>query len=976
MGIDITALTTNADKLGECIDKNKKQEQDRKDEQLYGIIERKVKKEEHKREKPRGQDGTLKKCKRLFEKDASPEVLTKLEESLREQEKYYRYYVQCFLPVLDKAIERSKKISNETKERVKQAISEITYNSRYCFTHNRRDSETESGYSSDVEDDHEVEISNEITNNNALLLKAIKNGNNRKFRKYLKDCTDISSIKAEEGKNILHLIASLEKKQKCKFLGTLIKTVTKEDLAQLINSENQDGKTPFQVALINKVTKEKHESNTIRSNDNTLKFLTKLLEHGASSDNLGLSTKKLQDLKEEQKTYYRNFLEKLAEQGKNSKLKPEIKINTEAKIKEIIPRTINTPDSNDNYQLHLAIKNNDKELFKELLQKGADISLKDTDGNNALHLIVKPETKQKLELLNILLKGEQKVTCLELISNKDDAVNTTNKEGQTPLHQVLQRIQEKSKEPSLKNKIKNVVKKEFKDTGRYKTLELFLQNGADITVQDKDEKNALHYIASFKGEQKVACLKLTLGKDEFSKAINAVNGKEQTPLHQLLQYIKEKNEDRSCTDRKFEKTNRYKALELFLQNGADITVQDKDEKNALHYIALLKGEQKVTCLELISNKDDAVNTTNKEGQTPLHQILQRIQEKSENRSLKKFEKTKRYETLELLLKNGADITVQDKDGKNALHYIASFKGEQKVTCLELILGLVKNGTISKDKLGKAINAKNGEGNIPLELALKKKAKKGSIEHLSQETIFDLATNYDNTTKFCAALLQNGDSGSLWLKDPEFHTKKYYLTLRDLKDYSGTPQKAQEKAKELKEKLEEKYHCGTASKKCKSGIKEAGSGIRKGVSAVAGFIDPAKRTRELLAITITITVIAMVTFAFFQGQMAIGAAIPIIATAGVICLTLTLGFSGIKKLFEKSTNKAQDTFNDKNRSNSTTEQNQASKNLVNNDQQNLRNETKNQAVQESPNQSEHTESPPDTKMSAISINSLKNCVGIV
>ncbi|MDE5067401.1 ankyrin repeat domain-containing protein [Wolbachia endosymbiont of Drosophila leontia] len=693
MGIDITALTTNADKLGECIDKNKKQEQDRKDEQLYGIIERKVKKEEHKREKPRGQDETLKKCKRLFEEGASSEVLTKLEESLREQEKYYRYYVQCFLPVLDKAIERSKKISNETKERVKQAISEITYNSRYCFTHNRRDSETESGYGSDVEDDHEVEISNEITNNNALLLKAIKNGNNRKFRKYLKDCTDISSIKAEEGKNILHLIASLEKKQKCKFLGTLIKTVTKEDLAQLVDSENQ---TPFQAALINKVTKEKHESHTIQDNDNTLKFLTKLLEHGASSDNLGLSTKKLQDLKEEQKTYYRNFLEKLAEQGKKSKLKPEIRINTEAKIKEIIPRTINTPDSNDNYQLHLAIKDNDKERFEELLQKGAD------------------------------------------------------------------------------------------------------------------------------------------------------------------------------------------------------------------------------------------------------------------------------------------ITVQDKDGKNALHYIASFKGEQKVTCLELILGLVKNGTISKDKLGKAINAKNGEGNTPLELALKNKAEKRSIKHLLQGTIFDTATAYDNTTKFCTMLLEIGaDPCSLELKNPKFHTKKYYLTLRDLKDYSGTPQKAQEKAKELKEKLEEKYHCGTASKKCKSGIKKLDSAIKKTGSAVAGFIDPAKRTRELLAITITITVIAMVTFAFFQGQMAIGAAIPIIATAGVICLTLTLGFSGIKKLFEKSTNKAQDTFNDKNRSNSTTEQNQASKNLVNNDQQNLRNETKNQAVQESPNQSEHTESPPDTKMSAISImNSLKNCVGIV
>ncbi|WP_264732243.1 ankyrin repeat domain-containing protein [Wolbachia endosymbiont (group A) of Sphaerophoria taeniata] len=610
MGIDLSALATNADKLDEYIDKNKKREQDRKDEQLYGTIERKVKKEKHKREKPRGQDGTLKKCKRLFEEGASSEVLTKLEESLREQEKYYRYYVQCFLPVLDEVIERSKKTPNETKERVKQAISEITYNSKYCFTHNqndRRDSETESRYGSDVEDDHEVEISNGITNNNVQLLKAIKNGNNRKFRKYLKDCTDISSIKDEKGNNILHLIASLEKKQKCKFLGILIKTVTKEDLAQLINSENQDA---LQVALINKITKEKHEFHTIQDNDNTLKFLTKLLEHGASSDNLGLSTKKLQDLKEEQKTYYRNFLEKLAEQGKNSKLKPEIKINTEAKIKEIIPRTINTPDSNDNYQLHLAIKNNDKELFKELLQKGADISLKDTDDNNALHLIVKPETKQKLKLLHILLEASQKEQFIKAVNDK--------KEGQTPLHQVLQRIQEKSENRSLKK---------FEKTKRYKTLELLLQNGADITVQDKDEKNALHYIASFKGEQKVACLKLISDKDRFSNAVNTTNKEEQTPLHQLLQHIKEKNEDRSCTDRKFEKTNRYKALELFLQNGADITVQDKDEKNALHYIASFKGEQKVTCLELILNSVEkekfskAANATNEKERTPLQVAL-------------------------------------------------------------------------------------------------------------------------------------------------------------------------------------------------------------------------------------------------------------------------------------------------------------------------------------------------------------------
>ncbi|WP_353283658.1 ankyrin repeat domain-containing protein [Wolbachia endosymbiont (group A) of Pogonocherus hispidulus] len=823
MGIDLSALTTNANKLDECIDKNKKQEreQDRKDEQLYGTIERKAKKEEHKREKPRGQDGTLKKCKRLFEEGASSEVLTKLEESLREQEKYYRYYVQCFLPVLDKAIERSKKIPNETKDRVKQIILKITCNSRYCNQNDRRDSETESGYGSDVENDHKV------THNNVQLLKAIENGNNRKFKKYLKDCTDISSIKDEKGNNILHLIASLEKKQKCKFLGTLIKTVTEEDLAQLVDSKNQDA---LQVALINKITKEKHESHTIQNNDNTLKFLTKLLEHGASSDNLGLSTEKLQDLKEEQKTYYRNFLEKLAEQGKKSKLKPEIKINTEAKIKEIIPRTINTPDSNDNYQLHLAIKDNDKERFEELLQKGADISLKDTDGNNALHLIVKPETKQKLKLLNILLKASQKEQFIKAVNDK--------KEGQTPLHLVLQRIQEKSKEPSLKHKIKNVVKKEFKDTGRYKALELFLQNGADITVQDKDEKNALHYIASFKGEQKVACLKLISDKDD---AVNTTNREGLTPLHQLLQHIKGKNEDRSCTDRK-------------------------------------------------------------------------------------FEKTKRYETLELFLQNGADITVQDKDGKNALHYIASFKGEQKVACLKLILN-----SVEKEKFSKAANATNEKERTPLQVALITKTTKDKHNLVNPKS-------RDNTIKFCVKLVQNGVDPKQLILPERLWSKEYYKIIKGIEKSMGRALIPDDMRTELK---------------CNFGKKLKARDIVKYVNNVVCKV----------VTTLVFTALACaVIFSASQGSITIATASSIIAVIGVcylIYLNLENIYEGFGKIKGKFTEEKQLTLQD-NAPKNDTQCNNSVKDI-----ENKSNDLEEQEVQKSSSQSEYTENPA-TKMSDVSI----------
>ncbi|OCA07084.1 ankyrin repeat domain-containing protein [Wolbachia endosymbiont of Trichogramma pretiosum] len=662
MSTDLSVLVTNANKLGEYINKNEKQEQDKKDKQLYNIIERKVKKEKHDHKKPRSQDGTLKECERLFKEGASPEVLTKLEESFREQRKYHRYYVQCFLPVLGEVIEQLKKISDETKNQVRQAIYEVT---KSHSNKNRKDNESESGYGNNFE--NEVNGISD-SDNNVQLLKVIKNEDSVKFKKYLKDCTNVNSIKDEKGNNILHLIASLEKEQKYKFLVILEKKLTKENLAQLVDlvdSENQEGKTPFQVALINKIIKGKHDSHTIQDNDKTLKFLTKLLEYGASSDNLGLSTKELQYLKEEQKTYYCDFLEKLAKSVK----KPELKSEIRTKIKKIMPHTINTPDSNDNYQLHLAIKDKDEKSFKELLKKGADINLKDANGNNALH-----------------------------------------------------------------------------------------------------------------------------------------------------------------------------------------------------HIALLIGKKKVTCFKLIS-------------------------------------------------------------------------------------ALVKERKISEDKLDEAIKATNKQGNTPLELALKKKAEKKSIEYLSQETIFDLATNYDNTTKFCAALLQNGaNPDSLWLEDPELHTKKYYLTLRDLKDCSSTSQKAHEKAKELKEKLEEKYRCGTASKKCQSGIKKLGSGVKKGASAVWKCIDPVRRASVLLAITLATTIITVATLSCFQGQIAIGTALPIIAITGVVCLIFTLELSGIRKYVKELTNDQQ-TSKD-NLQTATQPENVT-------EQQNLAN---NSAAQE---QSEHTERPA-TKMRYISV----------
>lgn len=490
-------------------------------------------------------DGTLKKCKKLLKQGANPEVLKevliKLEKSPEEQKEYY---TQRFLPELKEEIKQSQKLDPTKKDAIGRIISEIIGKSsnKDPSPQSRRgsmeseESEPESGYVSDagddsekdsisnesisdtiISEDQELEISEETTvhsenskfessevetdekvsepishaanksqevetdggiaNNNAQLLEAIKNRNQKKFEKYLKDCTDISSVKDEKGNNILHLIASLRKEQKCNFLDTLVKSF-KKDLVQLVSGENQDRETPFQVALINKITKGKHESNTTQDNDNTLKFLVKLLEHGASHDQLKLSSKELQDLNEEQKIYYRNFLEKLAELGK--KLKSEINIEA----KKAIVHTINTPDSNGSYLLHLAVENNDKKDFEELLQENADITAEDGNGNNVLHHIASLKGWQKVAYLNLILDlVERKTISKEKFS---EAVIATNKEGWTPLQVALAK---KAKKGKYLLQVKTISDPTINYDNTTKFCATLLQNGANAdSLWLKNEK--------------------------------------------------------------------------------------------------------------------------------------------------------------------------------------------------------------------------------------------------------------------------------------------------------------------------------------------------------------------------------------------------------------------------------------------------------------------------------------------------------
>lgn len=114
-------------------------------QKLYDTIYKKVTKKTHSNQSPKKDgDRTIKKCIELFKKGADPNVFIQLEKSLREQEKYqkyYNYYTEKFLPALEIKVTESEELrkplvlNNEEKSsqrsptirgKILKIISEIT----------------------------------------------------------------------------------------------------------------------------------------------------------------------------------------------------------------------------------------------------------------------------------------------------------------------------------------------------------------------------------------------------------------------------------------------------------------------------------------------------------------------------------------------------------------------------------------------------------------------------------------------------------------------------------------------------------------------------------------------------------------------------------------------------------------------------------------------------------------------------------
>ncbi|KAF2903365.1 hypothetical protein ILUMI_02821, partial [Ignelater luminosus] len=382
---------------------------------------------------------------------------------------------------------------------------------------------------------------------------------------------------------------------------------------------------------------------------------------------------------------------------------------------------INSKTTNGATPLILSSRQGHSNIVSFLLNQNADVQTKDSRGRSALYWATRGGNKETITLLinkeanlkaNILCAASQytdKNTIESLLSHGLD-INSTDKEGKTPLHwasfsgrkdivklflskgakinaedkggntplywairtnhiQVVKLLLTQSKQTKLPNNCLHVAAK----YGNKDLISLLLLKGAQINLKDSHGMTALHHAANNADN---AAVLLAKGADIESK-----NNKNQTPL---ILAVENGSED---------------VVDFLLKEGANLETKTSDNETPL-IVSAKHGQNDVTCL-LIS-KGAKIRTKDHEGKTAFHWAALNTYTTPETIELFLSKspdflelQTAKQETplilaaqggsldaVRLLLSKNANIEAKDCNGMTALHWV-SIKGYQHILCILL-----------------------------------------------------------------------------------------------------------------------------------------------------------------------------------------------------------------------------------------------------------------------------------------------------
>jgi len=224
-------------------------------------------------------------------------------------------------------------------------------------------------------------------------------------------------------------------------------------------------------------------------------------------------------------------------------------------------RDINSGDT----PLHEAAAGGNPEIFKYLVKKGADINVKNSDGDSPIH----KASGHSLEIASFLIESGVNV-------------NIKNKHGETPLH--------------LAAKSRNAV-----------TIEYLITHGADVNSRTKFNGTPLNYashmpLLKYESKSRIemrikkyidtATILVRNGAD-----LNSQNSDKETPVFGM-----------------FYKGWPNEAIIFLIKNGAKVNVKNSSGKTSLH-LAVERNNKSM--VKFLIDKGAKVDKADKSGETPI-----------------------------------------------------------------------------------------------------------------------------------------------------------------------------------------------------------------------------------------------------------------------------------------------------------------------------------------------------------------------
>ena len=335
------------------------------------------------------------------------------------------------------------------------------------------------------------------------------------------------------------------------------------------------------------------------------------------------------------------------------------------------PRDVDASDKYGTTALHIAAFSSNYRAVQMLIEHTTAINSRDSKGRTPLHYATHDDLSTWDYKMPSQERRDDMFHCVELLLDHCASAEAQNNDGSTPLHVAASKVK-------MSQEI----------------VQLLVENGTNIDLQNNKGRTALHEASR---SCRVDIIQLILN---HNVEVDTPDSDGSTPLYLAIPEWR-----LTVSKTRLEAAN--EAVQLLLKHGAKINMQNHTGRAVLHRAA---EHCYLDIIRLILNHDADVDTPDTDGSTPLHLAISVIPRElntvpgiSEER--KQEARLETVASIQLLLKHGANVNLQDHMGRTSLHK-ASQRGD--VGIIEVILDYNAD-----------VDALDHDGSTPLNLAILK-----------------------------------------------------------------------------------------------------------------------------------------------------------------------------------------------------------------------------------------------------------------